>query len=119
MIDELEMQLFFRTSDGKEVDFILERPDRSVLAIEVKKAESVTPSPEKKEEVQGVFVVLPSKKVEFRQVETGILGSTDVEIKNGLREHDEIVTGSYKVLRTIRNGAAVKVDNSVATKEES
>lgn len=31
----------FRTSDGKEVDFILERPDGSVLAIEVKKAESV------------------------------------------------------------------------------
>jgi HlyD family secretion protein len=84
-----------------------------------KKAESAAPSPEKKEEVQGVFVVLPSKKVEFRQVETGILGSTDVEIKNGLREHDEIVTGSYKVLRTIRNGAAVKVDNSVALKEES
>jgi predicted AAA+ superfamily ATPase len=32
----------FRTSDGKEVDFILERPDGSVLAIEVKKAEAVT-----------------------------------------------------------------------------
>lgn len=31
----------FRTSDGKEVDFILERPDGSVFAIEVKKSESV------------------------------------------------------------------------------
>ncbi len=31
----------FRTSDGIEVDFILERPDGSVLAIEVKKAETV------------------------------------------------------------------------------
>jgi len=31
----------FRTSDGVEVDFILERPDGSVLAIEVKKAETV------------------------------------------------------------------------------
>ena len=31
----------FRTSDGKEVDFILERPDGSVFAIEVKRAESV------------------------------------------------------------------------------
>lgn len=31
----------FRTSDGKEVDFILERPDGSVLAIEVKRAETV------------------------------------------------------------------------------
>jgi predicted AAA+ superfamily ATPase len=32
----------FRTSDGKEVDFILEKPDGSVFAIEVKKSESVS-----------------------------------------------------------------------------
>ncbi len=32
----------FRTSDGKEVDFVLEKPDGSVFAIEVKKAEAVT-----------------------------------------------------------------------------
>ena len=31
----------FRTSDGKEVDFVLEKPDGSVFAIEVKKSESV------------------------------------------------------------------------------
>lgn len=31
----------FRTSDGKEVDFILEKPDGSLFAIEVKKTESV------------------------------------------------------------------------------
>lgn len=31
----------FRTSDGKEVDFILEKPDGSVFAIEIKKSESV------------------------------------------------------------------------------
>jgi uncharacterized protein len=31
----------FHTSDGKEVDFILEKPDGSVLAIEVKKSETV------------------------------------------------------------------------------
>ena len=72
----------------------------------------------KKEEVQGVFVILPNKKVEFRQVETGITGATDIEIKNGLKDNDEIVTGSYKVLRTIRNGTGVKVDNSIAAKEE-
>ena len=32
----------FRTSDGKEVDFVLEKPDGSVFGIEVKKSESVT-----------------------------------------------------------------------------
>jgi predicted AAA+ superfamily ATPase len=34
--------LHFRTSDGKEVDFLLERPDGSVFAIEIKKSESIT-----------------------------------------------------------------------------
>lgn len=33
--------LHFRTSDGKEVDFVLERPDGSILAIEVRKSETV------------------------------------------------------------------------------
>ncbi len=72
----------------------------------------------KKEEVQGVFVV-QNKKVEFRPVETGITGATDIEIKKGLKDGDEIITGSYKVLRTLRNGSGVKIDNSSAAKEES
>lgn len=77
-----------------------------------------SPAPKKKDELQGVFVV-HNKKVEFRPVETGITGSTDIEVKSGLREGDEIITGSYKVLRTLRNGSGVKVDNSTAPKEET
>lgn len=76
-------------------------------------------SKKKKEEVQGVFVVLPNKKVEFRKVETGITGSTDIEIKNGLKENEEVITGTYKVLRTIKNGTSIKIDNSVAAKQET
>ncbi len=72
-----------------------------------------------KEEIQGVFVVGSNKKAEFRKVETGLTGTTDIEVKSGLQPGDEIITGSYKVLRTLRNGAGVKVDNSVAVKEES
>lgn len=34
--------LHFRTSDGKEVDFILERPDGRIFGIEIKKSESVS-----------------------------------------------------------------------------
>ena len=33
--------LHFRSSDGKEVDFILEKPDGSIFAIEIKKSEAV------------------------------------------------------------------------------
>jgi len=68
-----------------------------------------------KEEVQGVFV-LRNGKAEFVPVETGISGTTDIEITRGLKQGDEVVTGSYKVLRTLRPGASVKVDNSAPKK---
>jgi len=64
-----------------------------------------------KEELQGVFIVQGGKAV-FREVKTGISGSTDIEVLPGvLSEGDEIVTGSYQVIRTIRNDAKVKIDN--------
>lgn len=64
----------------------------------------------KKEELQGVFIV-NAGKAEFRKLETGITGTTDIEVLSGLKEGDEIITGSYKVIRTLRNEAKVKVDN--------
>jgi HlyD family secretion protein len=70
------------------------------------------------DERQGVFVIR-DKKAEFVPVQTGITGTTDVEIVQGLREGDEIVTGSYKALRTMKPGASVKVDNTAPKKEEA
>jgi HlyD family secretion protein len=64
----------------------------------------------RKEEIQGAFVVIGGK-AEFRQVETGITGSTDIEVAGGLNEGDEIVVGGYQTIRTLRNHAQVKVDN--------
>jgi len=61
-----------------------------------------------KKEVQGVFVVDRStKKVDFKPLETGIQGSTDIEVRSGLNEGQEIVSGPYKVLRTLKIGAKV------------
>src|ERR1700735_4672304 len=71
-----------------------------------------------KKDVQGIFVVR-GKKAEFVPVQTGITGVTDIEITNGLKDGDEIVIGNYKALRTLRPGAAVKVDNSAPKHDES
>ena len=73
------------------------------------------------EEIQGVFVVEGTgkkAKAKFVPVKTGITGSTDIEVTEGLKANDQIVTGSYKTLRTLKNGATIKVDNSVAKAEE-
>lgn len=72
----------------------------------------LSPAEEKarKEEVQGVFVVANGKAT-FRKVDTGITGATDIEVLSGLKEGEEIVTGTYQVIRTLRNDTPVKVDN--------
>src|SRR5271163_5024177 len=79
---------------------------------------AATADAQQKVDVQGVFVVR-GKKAEFVPVQTGITGVTDIEITSGLKEGDEIVIGNYKALRTLRPGAAVKVDNSTPKREES
>jgi HlyD family secretion protein len=80
-------------------------------------AAAPAPTAKDKEEIQGVFVIR-NKKAEFVKVDTGITGTTDIEVTSGLQPGDEIVTGSYKVLRSLRNGASVKIDNTEPKKEE-
>jgi HlyD family secretion protein len=83
--------------------------------------QAASPAPEagkQKEEVQGVFVIR-NKKAEFVPIETGISGTTDIEVSKGLHEGDEVITGSYKVLRTLKPGASVKIDNTAPKKDES
>lgn len=103
-----------------------------IQALTVRKQEDLVPKDEKnsvqaaapakpgsnsKEEIQGVFVVR-NHKAEFVPVDTGIAGTTDIEVLKGLKEGDEIITGSYKVLRTLRPGSGVKVDNTAPKKAE-
>ncbi len=91
-------------------------PEKKSKEAEVQAASLTKGNP--KEELQGVFVLKNKKEAVFVPVTTGISGTTDIEVTNGLKEGEEIVTGSYKVLRTLRNGASVKVDNSTGTKKE-
>jgi HlyD family secretion protein len=68
------------------------------------------PRPQKKlEEKEGVFVVT-SGQAYFKPVKTGIMGETDIEITTGVAEGDELVTGSYKTLRTLKNEARIKLE---------
>jgi HlyD family secretion protein len=80
-------------------------PDsNSVQAAAPERARDKSP----REEVQGVFVVEQGNAV-FRPIETGITGATEIEVRGGLRENEEIVTGSYQIIRTLRNRARVQV----------
>ncbi|MFH0777375.1 MAG: efflux RND transporter periplasmic adaptor subunit [Candidatus Eisenbacteria bacterium] len=59
------------------------------------------------EEITGVFVV-EGEVARFIPVKTGIMSETDVEIVSGLTEKSRVVTGPFRVLRELKDGARVK-----------
>jgi HlyD family secretion protein len=63
----------------------------------------------KKIEKEGVFVIKDGVAF-FRAVKTGITGTTDIEILDGLAETDQIVTGTYQVLRTLKDNTKIKIE---------
>jgi len=75
-------------------------------ALQASESDPAAP-PEKGQEKEGVFVI-SAGKASFRPVKTGIVGETEIEIGDGIKDGEEIVTGSYKTLRTLRDQAKVK-----------
>ena len=67
---------------------------------------------EKKKDVEGVFLVKKDGTVEFRKVKIGISADLQTEVVEGLADGEEIVTGPFKALRSLKIGDRVKVDNS-------
>jgi HlyD family secretion protein len=59
---------------------------------------------------EGVYFVKDGK-VGFQKVETGLAGELMIEIKSGPKVGDQIVTGPFKVLRQIKEGDKVLVEN--------
>jgi HlyD family secretion protein len=72
----------------------------------------------RREEVQGVFVA-KGDHAEFVKVDTGIAGATDIEVLSGLQSGETIITGSYKAIRSMKNDARIKVDNSTPSVVDS
>ncbi|MGH9972015.1 MAG: HlyD family secretion protein [Pyrinomonadaceae bacterium] len=87
----------------------------------VEKSPSPSPSPsasvagstpaaspgEKPKNLKGVYV-LEGSKVRFIEVTTGITGEADIEITSGVQAGMEIVRGPSRILKTLKDGMAVK-----------
>jgi len=67
----------------------------------------------RKKELEGVFVVDKEMTARFRPVDTGITGESEIEVLGNLKEGEEIIAGSFQTLRTIKDGAAVKIEKRI------
>lgn len=98
----------------KELDEAKNGTSSSSVTLAASNSESASA----KADIQGVFVVR-NGKAQFVPVQTGISGTTDIEVTSGLNEGDVIVTGTFKALRTLKPGASVKIDNSAPKADTS
>jgi len=65
---------------------------------------------EERKEIEGVFVVTADRAV-FTPLKTGIAGEKYFEVLDGLKEGDQVITGPFASVRSLKDGDAVKVDN--------
>ncbi|MEK6373906.1 MAG: efflux RND transporter periplasmic adaptor subunit [Acidobacteriota bacterium] len=66
---------------------------------------------ELRDKLQRVVFVKTGDKVRMQKVETGIADNTFIEIKNGVKAGDEVVSGSYTVIsRRLKDGAKVAIE---------
>jgi len=61
----------------------------------------------KREETEGVFVLVDGF-VKFVPVKIGIAGEDDFEVLSGLTEGQTVVTGPFRILRQLKDGAQVE-----------
>lgn len=78
--------------------------------------QAATISAAQSQPVQGVFVVDKDAhgrlRAKFVPVTTGITGATNIEVLSGLTAGEEVVTGPYRTLRDLKNGALLKRDTA-------
>jgi HlyD family secretion protein len=64
---------------------------------------------DQKKELEGVFL-LQEGRARFRPVRTGITGEMDIELLGGLQAGEEVVSGPYQVLRTLKEWDRIEID---------
>lgn len=70
-----------------------------------------TDNSEERKEIKGVFIV-KDDQARFVPIETGIADKRNIEVLKGITDGDSVITGPYRVLRSIKDGEDVKVEKN-------
>ncbi len=85
-----------------------------VRDIERKPGESVVPGAPRDEE--GVYL-MQDGKAKFTRIKTGLLGELSLEVTDGLKGGETVITGPFRALRSIKPDDGVKVEEPKKDKE--
>ena len=92
-------------------DQVLAIPIQSLVTREIKPKAGETPKPGAPRDEEGVWL-FEGGKTKFLPVKTGLLGDLNVEVLDGLKGGETVITGPFRILRDLKGGEQVREDKN-------
>ncbi|UCC45281.1 MAG: efflux RND transporter periplasmic adaptor subunit [Candidatus Zixiibacteriota bacterium] len=105
-LDSLEAA---RAAEAEESTGVLATNVQAAEASEEESTEDSVRKEIEREELKGVFVIREGV-ARFVEVKTGIADQKNIEVIEGLEEGDTVISGPYRMLRTVKDGDQVKAE---------
>jgi len=93
-------------------DQVVAIPIQSLVTREIKPKAGEVPKPGAPRDEEGVWLFSASGKTQFQAVKTGLLGDLNVEVLDGLKGGEKVLTGPFRILRDLKGGEKVHEDKS-------
>jgi HlyD family secretion protein len=84
-------------------------PIQSLVLKDIERKPGQTPKPGEPRDEEGVYL-MDNGKTRFQKIKTGLLGELDMEVIEGLKGGETLITGPFKALRAMKPGDAVKLE---------
>ena len=93
-------------------DQALAIPIQSLVTREIKAKPGETPKAGAPRDEEGVWLFNKEGKTQFMPVKTGLMGDLNVEVLEGLKGGETVVTGPFRIIRDLKGGERVHEDKS-------
>jgi len=93
-------------------DQVVAIPIQSLVTREIKPKAGEVPKPGAPRDEEGVWLFSANGKTQFQAVKTGLLGDLNVEVLDGLKGGEKVLTGPFRILRDLKGGEKVHEDKS-------
>ncbi len=84
-------------------------PLQALVVRDIERKPGVAAPPNAPREQEGVYL-MEGGKARFQPVKTGLIGDLSIEVTDGLRGGETVITGPFKALREINPGDPVKLE---------
>ena len=103
-----------RADDGKTIEDLQEEKNKEAKeksGNDLEVTDDRSTARDSRDMVDRVVFVVDGTKVRVQKVKTGIADNTNIEIKEGLKDGDVVVSGSYAAIsRKLKNDSTISIE---------